>query len=140
MGLVNAEHSPPDAGAEAERPVLLSDRLAEFTPKLTEVLRSVVFGDIWQRTAITPRERSLITVAALLALGRKDELRKHMRRGKANGITQEEMAELVTHLAFYSGIPAAISAAVVAYDVYEVNGGGLEQWAAEMEKRAAGPS
>lgn len=79
-------------------------------PKLAELSEQVLFGDVWQREALSPRDRSLITVAALVALVRGEQLPFHLQRALDNGVTREELSELVTHLAFYAGWPAAASA------------------------------
>lgn len=83
---------------------------ATEAPKLTELTRDVLFGDIWERTELSKRERSLITVSALVALYRLEQLPFHLKRALENGVTQEELVELITHLAFYSGWPTAYSA------------------------------
>ena len=79
-------------------------------PKLAELTDEVLFGDIWERPQLAPRERSLITVAALVALYRLEQLPFHLERALDNGVTREELAELITHLAFYAGWPCAASA------------------------------
>ena len=103
-----------------EQPTL--DQVREFAPKLMEVTDDVLFGDIWERPGLSPRERSLITVAALVALYRTNELPSHIKRARANGISKDELAELFTHLAFYAGWPCAITAvrtAIVTLDETE---------------------
>jgi 4-carboxymuconolactone decarboxylase len=70
----------------------------------------VLFGDVWERSALSKRERSLVTVAALVALYRLEQLPFHLQFALDNGVTREELAELITHLAFYAGWPAAHSA------------------------------
>lgn len=82
-------------------------------PKLAELTEQVLFGDIWARAELVPRERSLITVAALVALYRPEQLPFHLQRALDNGVTRDELAELITHLAFYAGWPAAASAVSV---------------------------
>ena len=84
--------------------------LARIAPKLAELSQQVLFDDIWQRDALTPRERSLITLAALTALGRVQQLPWHIEFAQQNGLAREEIAEVFTHLAFYAGWPAAVSA------------------------------
>ena len=79
-------------------------------PKLAELTDQVLFGDVWERPQLAKRERSLITVAALVALYRLEQLPFHLERALDNGVTREELAELITHLAFYAGWPAAHSA------------------------------
>lgn len=86
------------------------ERLIEYAPKLAQLSLDVLFGDVWQRPALSPRERSIATVAALVALYRPEQLPTHLRKAFENGITQEELGELFTHLAFYAGWPAAASA------------------------------
>ena len=82
-----------------------------IAPKLAEVTDNVLFGDIWERPGLGKRDRSLITVAALVALYRLEQLPFHLARARENGLTQDELAEAITHLAFYAGWPAAASAA-----------------------------
>ena len=92
--------------------------LSEFAPKLSELTKNVLFGDVWERPGLSKRDRSLITVAALIALNRSEQLRFHLGRALENGITKEELIELITHLAFYSGWPTAMNAINVAKDVF----------------------
>lgn len=87
-----------------------SKTLARIAPKLAELSQQVLFDDIWQRDALTPRERSLITLAALTALGRVQQLPWHIEFALQNGLAREEIVEVFTHLAFYAGWPAAVSA------------------------------
>lgn len=86
------------------------ESLALVAPKLAELTQNVLFNDIWQRDTLSPRERSLITLAALTALGRVQQLPWHIQFAQQNGLTREEMVEAFTHLAFYAGWPAAVSA------------------------------
>jgi 4-carboxymuconolactone decarboxylase len=90
----------------------------EFIPKLGELRDNVLFGDVWEGPELSKRDRSLITVAALVALYRTDELRGHMRRALDNGVTPEELKALITHLAFYAGWPNAVNAGRVAIEVF----------------------
>ena len=83
---------------------------AAIAPKLAELTETVLFGDIWARRDLSPRERSLITLSALTALGKTQQLRWHIALGYQNGLSQAEIVELFTHLAFYAGWPAAASA------------------------------
>ncbi|KTR90074.1 carboxymuconolactone decarboxylase family protein [Pantoea dispersa] len=89
-----------------------SKTLARIAPKLAELSQQVLFDDIWQRDALTPRERSLITLAALTALGRVQQLPWHIEFAQQNGLAREEIVEVFTHLAFYAGWPAAVSALI----------------------------
>jgi 4-carboxymuconolactone decarboxylase len=84
--------------------------IGETAPKLVELTDDVLFGDIWTRPQLPPRDRSLITVAALVALYRTDQLESHLRRALDNGLTVDELAEVITHLAFYAGWPCAMTA------------------------------
>src|SRR6516225_579844 len=88
-------------------------------PKLVELTDKVVFGDVWERPELSKRDRSLITVAALVALYRPEQLRGHIGRALTNGVTKDEISELITHLAFYSGWPTAVSAADIAKTVFD---------------------
>src|SRR5437773_4685431 len=88
-------------------------------PKLAEISDTLIYGEVWERPGLSRRDRSLITVASLLALGREKQLEGHLARALANGVTRDEISELITHLAFYAGWPAAMTAALVAKDVFE---------------------
>ncbi|MCA7940996.1 carboxymuconolactone decarboxylase family protein [Burkholderia cepacia] len=85
-------------------------KVAQFAPKLAQLSEDVLFGDVWQRPALSPRERSIATVAALTALYRPEQLPGHLQKAIINGVTKDELGELFTHLAFYAGWPAAASA------------------------------
>ena len=95
------------------------DRLRNVAPKLIEYTEKVVFGEVWERPGLSKRDRSLVTVAALTALYRPEQLRGHLQRALANGVTKDEIIEVITHLAFYSGWPNAMNAAALAKDVFE---------------------
>ena len=90
-----------------------------IVPKLAEVSDKVIYGDVWERPGLSKRDRSLITVATLVALGRERQLEGHLSRALENGVTKDEIGEVITHLAFYAGWPAAMTAALVAKDVFE---------------------
>jgi 4-carboxymuconolactone decarboxylase len=81
-----------------------------YPQKFAELTDNILFGDIWQRPQLSPRERSLATVAALVAMYRLEQLPFHLARALNNGLTADELGELITHLAFYSGWPSAASA------------------------------
>jgi len=91
----------------------------DLAPALTAISNTVLFDDIWQRPGLSPRDRSLITVASLIALYRGNELPFHLRKALENGVTREEIVEMVTHLAFYSGWPTASSALAIIRTVFE---------------------
>jgi 4-carboxymuconolactone decarboxylase len=84
--------------------------LGDMAPKLAELTDQVLFGDIWQRPGLSPRERSLVTVSALVALNRTEQLPFHLRRAHDNGTDRDTLVELITHLAFYAGWPCTVSA------------------------------
>ena len=89
---------------------LTSETLSRVAPKLAELSKEVLFNDIWKRDALSPRDRSLITLGALTALGRVQQLPWHIDFAQQSGLTREEITEVFTHLAFYAGWPAAVSA------------------------------
>jgi 4-carboxymuconolactone decarboxylase len=93
--------------------------IGDFDPKLAELTDNVLFGDVWERPGLSKRDRSLITVAALIALNRPEQLRSHLQRARANGVTKDEVVEVITHLAFYAGWPNAINAITVAREVFQ---------------------
>ena len=96
--------------------------IQEVAPKLAELGADVLFGDVWERPELSKRDRSLITVASLIALYRNDQLRGHIGRALDNGVTKDEIAEIITHMAFYGGWPTAANAARVAKEVFEERG------------------
>ncbi len=91
-------------------PTAAQQAFGAAAPKLAELTDRVLFDDVWQRPQLSPRDRSLVTVAALVSLYRLEQLPFHLDRALANGVTPEELGELVTHLAFYAGWPCAASA------------------------------
>jgi len=95
------------------------ERIRAVAPKLAELTEKVLFGDVWERPALSKRDRSLITCAALVALQRPDQLRGHLQRALDNGVTKNELSELITHLAFYSGWPTAVTAAGIAREIFD---------------------
>jgi 4-carboxymuconolactone decarboxylase len=92
--------------------------MGDIDPKLAELTDKVLFGDVWERKQLSKRDRSLVTVAALIALNRPDQLRSHMALALQNGVTREELVETITQLAFYTGWPNAVSAVPVAREVF----------------------
>src|SRR6185503_5248135 len=97
-------------------------QVRDVFPKLGELTDKVVFGDVWERPGLSKRDRSLVTVAALTALYRPDQIRGHVWRALDNGVTREEIVELITHLAIYAGWPNAGTAALIAKQVFEERG------------------
>jgi 4-carboxymuconolactone decarboxylase len=90
----------------------------EPPPKLVELTDHVLFDDIWERKELSKQDRSLITVAALIALKRPDQLRFHLARAVENVVTEQELIEAITHLAFYAGWPSAMTAILIAKEVF----------------------
>ncbi len=93
-----------------EQPSPAQRALGDTAPKLADLTDQVLFGDIWTRPELSPRDRSLVTVATLVALYRTDQLSFHLRLALDNGVTREELAEAITHQAFYAGWPNAMGA------------------------------
>jgi 4-carboxymuconolactone decarboxylase len=91
----------------------------DLAPALTDISNTVLFDDIWQRPGLSPRDRSLITVASLIALYRGNELPFHLRKALENKVTRAEIIEMVTHLAFYSGWPTASTALAIIRTVFD---------------------
>lgn len=111
--------SSPLLAAENDKPQSRAQLLMGKTaPKLAVVTDQVLYGDIWERPELSKRDRSLITVAALIAMNRPDQLRSHIKLARQNGVSEREIGEVITHLAFYAGWPSAVSAAGIANDVF----------------------
>ena len=98
--------------------------LAYLAPKFTELTNDLVFGDIWERPGLSKRDRSLITVTALTSLYRTEQLGFHLRRAIENGLSVEELVEALTHLAFYTGWPNAVTALNQLKDIVDETGDG----------------
>jgi len=106
--------SKPPANSSAAR-----EALRAFAPKLVDLTDNVLFGDVWERKGLSKRDRSLITCATLIALNRTEQQVGHFQRALNNGVTKDELLEVITHLAFYGGWPVAMSAAQTAKKVFE---------------------
>ncbi|HEY4140705.1 MAG TPA: carboxymuconolactone decarboxylase family protein [Pseudolabrys sp.] len=103
----------------ADRPqTRIQKRFGSFAPKIADLTDDVLYGDVWERPQLSKRDRSLITVSALIAMYRPDQLRSHLDRALNNGLTQEELIEAITHLAFYAGWPSAMTALDIAKEVF----------------------
>jgi 4-carboxymuconolactone decarboxylase len=103
----------------SEKPTAAQAAFGDIAPALADYTDQVLFGDVWLRPGLSPRDRSLITVATLVALYRTNELPFHLKKAIENGISQEELIEVITHLAFYSGWPTASTAITIARRVFE---------------------
>ena len=93
----------------ASEQTLIHHQLRELAPKLAEMADEVVLGDVWRRGGLSKRDRSLVTVSALVAQSRPELLETHLRFAFDNGVTQDELVEVITHMAIYAGFPSAIS-------------------------------
>lgn len=91
----------------------------DIAPRLTEISDTVLFDDVWKRPGLSPRDRSLITVASLIALYRINELPFHLKKALENGVTRDEIIEMVTHLAFYAGWPTASTAITIVRQMFD---------------------
>lgn len=117
-------HAPLRAGepttpAPGARPRPSQRAIGDFAPKLAELTDDVLYGDVWERPELSKRDRSLVTVAALIAMNRPEQLRSHLVKARENGVKQEEIIETITHLAFYAGWPSAVTAITVAKEVFD---------------------
>ncbi|MFZ0852566.1 MAG: carboxymuconolactone decarboxylase family protein [Hyphomicrobiaceae bacterium] len=105
--------------AQPDQPSRAQQLMGDIAPKMAELTDNVLFGDIWERPGLSKRDRSLVTVSALIAMNRPDQLRSHLALARQNGVTEVELIEAITHLAFYSGWPNAVSAVAVAREVFK---------------------
>ncbi|WP_160723484.1 carboxymuconolactone decarboxylase family protein [Bacillus sp. USDA818B3_A] len=104
--------------SNSKEPTIAQKKLGNFAPKLVQLTDDVLFGDVWAREELSPRDRSLITVASLLTGGNTEQLKSHLNLAKQNGLSEEELIEAMTHLAFYAGWAKAMSAMTVAKEVF----------------------
>ena len=109
---------PVNEEAERERAAYVARNLDSVAPALRDYTNAVLFDDVWRRPGLSPRDRSLVTISALIAGGKAAQLAGHLNRGLDNGLTRAEVAATITHLAFYAGWPNAMSAASVAKEVF----------------------
>jgi 4-carboxymuconolactone decarboxylase len=124
---IGADQLPPASGprlplneaAEEQRAARVGEQFGEITPGLVQDTSDVLFRDLWLRPDLAPRDRSLVTVSALVATGQVVQIAYHLNRAMDNGLTREEAGEVIGHLAFYAGWPNAFSAAPVVKDVIE---------------------
>jgi 4-carboxymuconolactone decarboxylase len=110
---------PLDEAAETQRATRVGDQFGQITPSLVQYTTDVLFRDLWLRPGLAPRDRSLVTVSALIATGQVAQITYHLNRAMDNGLTRTEAGEVLGHLAFYAGWPNAFSAASVVKDVIE---------------------
>jgi 4-carboxymuconolactone decarboxylase len=119
LPLASPKLLPLNEAAEADRAKRVGDQFGAEFPGVTQYTTDVLFRDLWLRPDLTPRDRSLTTISALVANGQVAQLNGHIPIGMTNGLTQPEIAEAITHLAFYVGWPNVFSAMPVARDVFE---------------------
>ena len=110
---------PLDEAAEADRAKRVGEQFGTVAPGVVQYTTDVLFRDLWRRPDLAPRDRSLVTVSALIATGQAAQLPYHLNRAMDYGLTQPQAAEVLTHLAFYTGWPSVFSALPVAKDVFE---------------------
>jgi 4-carboxymuconolactone decarboxylase len=124
MSTLPASAQVQPAGPQAARPAAAGTQTpaqriyGDIAPKLADLTDKVLYADVWERPGLSKRDRSLATVSALIAMNRPDQLRSHLRIARENGVTEAELVETITHLAFYSGWPNAVSAIGVAKEVF----------------------
>jgi 4-carboxymuconolactone decarboxylase len=106
----------------SKAPVSPREAVRGVVPRMIELSETVIYGDIWERPGLNKRDRSLMVIAALIASYRPEQLRGHLARGLDNGLTREEISEIITHLAFYSGWPGSMTAARIFKEVLEERG------------------
>lgn len=107
------------ATSQDKTPTRAQQLMGDIAPKMAELTDDVLLGDIWKRPGLSMRDRSLVTISALVAMNRPEQLRSHIRLGLQNGLKQDEIIEAITQLAFYSGWPNAISAISEARTVFK---------------------
>lgn len=116
---VGAQETPGSKPTESGQSTSRAQQLmGSVDPKLADLTDKVLYGDIWERPGLSKRDRSLITVAALIAMNRPDQLRSHIALALTNGVTKDEISETITQMAFYAGWPNAVTAVAVAKDVF----------------------
>jgi 4-carboxymuconolactone decarboxylase len=118
-GAQRAAASAPARGVagDSAQPSRAQQLMGDIAPKLAQLTDSVLFGDVWARPGLSRRDRSLVTVSALVAMNRPEQLRSHLALARDNGVTRDELIEAITHLAFYAGWPSAVAAVSVAKEV-----------------------
>ena len=117
--LAQSQAPAPAQPAAAKAPSRAQQLMGDIAPKMAELTDNVLFGDIWERPGLAKRDRSLVTVAALIAMNRPEQLRSHIALARTNGVKEEEIVEAITQLAFYAGWPNAIASIGVAREVFK---------------------
>ena len=115
----NFEPASGGVMGSTKEPSAAQKLMGDFDPKLAELTDNVLYADVWERPGLSKRDRSLITVAALIALNRPEQLRSHLQLARKNGVTKDEVVEVITQLAFYAGWPNAVNAVAIAREVFQ---------------------
>jgi 4-carboxymuconolactone decarboxylase len=118
LPLVKVESLAFDKAAEAKREQMVGKDFGVVAPGVTQFTTNVLFGDLWLRPGLTPRDRSLVTISALIATGQMAQLGGHLNRALDNGLTQSEASEALTQLAFYAGWPSVFTALPIVKSVF----------------------
>jgi 4-carboxymuconolactone decarboxylase len=105
-----------------EEPTNARKNFGDIAPHLAEITDKVLFGDVWENSALSPRDRSLVTITSLISLYRINEMPFHLKKAVENGLTRNEIIGAITHLAFYAGWPPAMTALPIARKVFEESG------------------
>ena len=114
------QRTPAAPAAKTAQPPTPAQRMyGDIAPKFASLTDDVLYADVWERPGLSKRDRSLATVSALVAMNRPDQLRSHLQRARDNGLGEAELVEAITHLAFYSGWPNAVTAIAVAKEVFQ---------------------
>jgi 4-carboxymuconolactone decarboxylase len=103
----------------AEEPTDARTSFGDIAPHLAEITDTVLFGDVWKNSTLSPRDRSLVTITSLISLYRTNEMPFHLKRALENGVTKDEIIEIITHLAFYAGWPPAMTGLQMARRVFD---------------------
>ena len=105
-----------------QEPTNARKAFGDIAPHLAEITDKVLFGDVWENPALSPRDRSLVTITCLISLYRTNELPFHLKRALENGVSREEIIGTITQLAFYGGWPPAMTTLSIARQVFETAG------------------
>lgn len=117
--MASIAHAQDAAKNNTKQPSRAQQLMGDIAPKMAQLTDDVLYADIWERPQLSKRDRSLVTVSALVAMDRPDQLRSHLRLARQNGVTEEELVEAITQLAFYSGWPTAVTAISIAKEVFK---------------------
>lgn len=132
---VSPQPLPLNEQAEAQRAATVEQNFGAVAPGVVQYTTDLLFRDLWLRPALAPRDRSLITVSALIASGQVAQITYHLNRAMDNGVTQQQASEMLTHLAFYTGWPPVFSALAVLKEIFQTRSGkAMEKGSRAIEK------